>query len=56
MQTQTAAAQTVLEPAAADPLIRRMLALVIIALGLGLTGVWISLLAYGLITLLMLAF
>ena len=55
MQTQTATTQTFLEPVA-DPLIRRMWAPAMITIGLGLTGAWISLLGYGLITLLMLAF
>ena len=54
MQTLTAIAPTAPAPVA-DPLIRRMWAPVMIALGLGLTGTWISLLGYGLVTLMMLA-
>jgi hypothetical protein len=54
METQTAIAQTVLARVA-DPLIRRMWAPVMIGFGLGLTGAWMSLLGYGLITLMMLA-
>ena len=47
-------AQTVLAPVA-DPPIRRMWAPVMIGFGLGLTGAWMSLLGYGLVTLMMLA-
>jgi hypothetical protein len=55
MQTLTAIAPTAPAPVA-DPLIRRMWAPVMIALGLGLTAAWTCLLWYGLVSLIELAF
>lgn len=56
IQIQTAVAQTVLAPATAGQLIRRIWPAAMIALGLGLTAAWIGLLGYGLVLLVELAF
>jgi hypothetical protein len=58
MQTQTVTASSALAPAvdsrstpAAQPLFQRYWPLAMIALGLGLTLVWVSFLGYGLVRL-----
>ncbi len=48
MQAQTPIAPTAPAP---DPLVLRIWPLAMVALGLGLTAIWISLLGYGLVTL-----
>ena len=55
MQTLTAIAPTAPAPGA-DPLIRRIWAPAMIALGLGLTAAWACLLGYGLVSLIALSF
>ena len=54
MQNQTAVAQTFPAPVA-NSLTHRLPAQVMLVLGLGLTGAWISFLGYELVTLLLMA-